>query len=301
MTASSTEQSLPNAEVVHRAFRGSSESAKLKRSLALIFEVTAVVTSGLLLFDYFKNSGQSALLLLTFAAVPVVLRLWADHDAGLARPWRREALSAYINGRDLGPAERVRVLRRVPWLSSWLAARLPAQSLDEYYAATRQPGPQRNHEAYACSALYTAQLQKILFVSGVICLISVLIAVFVAMVLLFDSPPAAAVRDRLTQALCSIVCAVVVLRLFEFTAKSFFAWRSAENTVSTLIESNHVTNEEVCRASLEYDFELVGSPTIPTWLYKLNRNRIEKVWKESLAALEAKWTTSTFESLDGGK
>jgi hypothetical protein len=195
----------------------------------------------------------------------------------------------------------VRVLRRVPWLSSWLAARLPAQSLDEYYAATRQPGPQRNHEAYACSALYTAQLQKILFVSGLICLLSVLIAVFVAMVLLFDSPPAAAVRDRLTQALCSIVCAMVVLRLFEFTAKSFFAWRSAENTVSTLIESNQVTNEEVCRASLEYDFELVGSPTIPTWLYKLNRNRIETTWKESLAALEAKWTSSTVESLNGSK
>jgi hypothetical protein len=121
------------------------------------------------------------------------------------------------------------------------------------------------------------------------------------MVLLFDSPPAAAVRDRLTQALCSIVCAMVVLRLFEFTAKSFFAWRSAENTVSTLIESNQVTKEEVCRASLEYDFELVGSPTIPTWLYKLNRNRIETTWKESLAALEAKWTTSTVESLDGSK
>ena len=65
--------------------------------------------------------------------------------------------------------------------------------------------------------------------------------------------------------------------------------------------SNQVTNEEVCRASLEYDFELVGSPTIPTWLYKLNRNRIETTWKESLAALEAKWTTTTVESLDGSK
>lgn len=290
MVTSSMGPDLPNAESIHRAFRGASEAAKLKRTIALLIEIAGVAFSAIILLDYWPNNAASALLLLGCAIVPVCFRLWADHDAGLARPWRREALGAYIDGRDLSNAEKIRVLRRVPWLSTRLADRLPAKKLDDYYAAHSAPGPRRRHEAYACSALYTASLQKIQFFIGLSLFLIVLAIASVSLVLLFESPPVEATRNRLTQILCSIIGAFIILRLIEFTVKAFQDWRSAESTVATLIEADSVSEDAVSRASLEYDFERSGSPSIPTWLYKWNRDRLEKRWSDAYAALEEKWS-----------
>ncbi|XZE55879.1 hypothetical protein SH139x_001908 [Planctomycetaceae bacterium SH139] len=280
-----TSPSLPNAEAVHRAFRGTSELSKRIRRVALTCELFAAALALWGIFDPPSNPILIPFAALSLAVASLICRLWADQLGSDAQTWRRSSLRAYAAGIDLSDFEHADADKRhLAWAES-LADKLPIQCLDDYYDAKCSVGPDRLRETYACSAFYTSSLMKWHASISVIAALLTLAATIYIFLSLLTSPPAASQRLNFIDALCSVVLGILLLRLAEHATKACLSFLATDRIADALVKGASLPVEEVLALGDSYDFERCGGPDPATCLYTWRRPSLEKKWQSQLKAI----------------
>jgi hypothetical protein len=222
--------------------------------------------------------GKSAYFLALAAAGSEVIawtyRLFADRRHSLAEEGRRRALLA--NG--LGTSTGAFTLRDLRARFSKRAERTAPNFEDpDYYASDVAPGSTRLQEAmqesaYWSRSLYAGAAQAAGVAAGAL-LVLVIIALFI--VIGTHSANASLAVARLGVLFLSFL-------VFSDIATQALAWHDAaskSHDVFQRLEAERLEDEATALAVFgDYSVATATTPPIPTFLYKLKHDRIERAW-----------------------
>ena len=277
---------LESAEKVHRLFRGAGEYVKIFHGLALLMDLAAafVAIDGLV-SDPALERDWEPLLVVLFALLGMVLRILAAPLDALAHQCRRLALHAYAFDREVDPAALSEVESRSSRLFESRAARLPARTLEEYYQPNCPPGPQRLREIYAHSAFYNWRLQRTqAWVAGILGSLLMVAVVTVTYILMVE-PLQPGERALLIHGFYSIALAFFGLRALHRTVRSNASAAAMERLARSFIALPLPIDDALNGLILEYEVERARMPPIPTQLYRVRRDWLEKQWLTRRLAL----------------
>lgn len=271
---------------VHRLFRGADEVAKYYRAIALFTEITAAVLAACGgLWPKYALDGWNPLVLLILLVLATALRIAARSAGAFAGRARRLSLEAFALGTDLNPLLASNLSSDAPVLSEWLAERLPAKTMEEYYRPTFRVGRERLRELYAHSAFYSWQLLrsfgKILFLAT---LASLALGAALLYWLALDAETIDQ-RDQMLNIVMSIVFSVVILKLINATIDSYFSSSSAKTVADGLLRVEASDAEHADDLIVSYNIGRSTGAAVPTWLYKMKRERLDNEWAERRQAL----------------
>lgn len=278
----STESLRPDPVLqVHSLFRGAAEVAKRLRRVAFGIDVVVAAVAAYLVFA--ENDALEAWHpLVAFLAVALAraLRVRSRESDRFAEVCRRESARAYACGGTISPARLSSLRSDAPWRSLREAQKLPASTLEAYYEPTCPVGEPRLREIYANSAFHTWHLTRFWFwcLAAGFVLLTIISAVAVYWVANTDGELTG--RTEIIEALFSFVLALFWLELAEALYSAFGSYRSARTTCQRLLSRPLPVGDVLRGLVRDYDFERTGSPAVPTFLYRVDRQRLEGEWAE---------------------
>lgn len=271
-------------ETVHRAFRGTSELVKRHHRQATALDILAAAGVVWLIFD---SGCQIAkwwpLIFLALVAGATALRLRADRLRGHAERCRRVSLRAFACATEIDSLTASDLSISTPSAAEKMAKKLPAQSCHDYYEPTLSTGAKRLTELYAHSAFFS---HRLLCVHGFVAAALAVMVVAGALILVYVlavANPGQQLRLSILEALFSVVLVVLGLRYAKDAVNSFFSSVATGKIEAALLQKpKRAALDELIE---EYDIERVTSPMIPTWLYRITRNRFGDLWAERRSSL----------------
>lgn len=272
----------PLAEKIHARFRGASELVKVTRGLALLIDAGAATLACLSIFGVYKSAWVPLVLL--FAAIAsVACKSWASSVRGYAQRCRRLSLRAFCLDEDVDRVTESNTEVDAPWGYEWLAARVPAQSLTDYYEQTCPPGETRLRELYAHSAFYTWRLLRRHSKIAIGWAVLIFVFSFIIIYGIATEPPAAATRNAVLEALCTVVLVLLCVQAVERAIESLSSVGEAREIEERLLKKP--VGKELDEIVDSYDIERAAGPDVPTTLYRLMRNGLQKQWHERRKAI----------------
>ncbi|MBN8626040.1 MAG: hypothetical protein J0M17_11165 [Planctomycetes bacterium] len=268
----------PNAEVVHQYFRGASEVTKKLRFVALFGDLAAATIAVLGVWGFIATkSGWLPLLTLLIATIGIGLRTYASSVRSFALSCRKSSIRAFALDEDLDPIALTNLQEQLPPLALWFAKKLPASNLEEYYEPTVAVGTGRLCELYAHSAFYTRRLARIYGFTVTASAVLVFVASFAMLYhLAMDDGITKNVREAVVATICSTIFVLIFARLVQLAfacLNSVKSMRRIENELLKKPKANAL--RELVD---EYDIERASSPDVPTAIYKLRRNYLQRQW-----------------------
>jgi len=268
------------SEDVHRLFRGAAEIGKLLTYIAWTLEVTiaACAAFGLLAPNASLRSWLPLIVLL-LAIVAVCFRTYAQSVRRYAERCRRESASSYAHGVDMQAGAVAFLHSDAPPLADWIARRLPAGSLAEYYDPKSTAGEGRLREVYAHSAFVTWHLLRSWSYTLAVIAFLLIITSFVIMYRIVIEPIAQLSSDIVLDIMCSFILAFLFLRVLEA------AISARSGTHDTRIIAERLTTRPLPSGAAltsiinAYDFERSGGSLIPTVFYRYQRTRLARLWE----------------------
>lgn len=269
--------SLPNAEIVHQAFRANSEFAKLLRRISLVFEILAGTLAGVGLGEEQKN--LMPFLALLSAGISLVVRLYIGGIESFAQTCRRQSIRAHGMGRDLNGKISSNAKSNTPRVGQWLVSRLHTNSLLEYYDSSLPPGEGRLRSMYAESAFWSWQLNRCY--AWVLWSLAAIIGVTGVWLLygLAQSEEHLANRALYLDVISSVVLAILFLRAVEAAFQVTGTARSTSKLADAFVCQPLVGGELLNELMTQYDIERCLAPQIPTLLYSMKHDKLTELWK----------------------
>ncbi len=264
--------------------------AKLLHRAAFAAElaITVLVVHGLVSEQTFSHGWRPlAVLLLALVALACLSLV---HVAELfAHRCRRVALQAFALQRDVDARLFAALESEALPGVEFLAKRLPASSLEEYYQPSCPPGPNRLRELYAHSSFYNWRLLRLYgglaAATGVFLLITGIVLTYALVVQPSESPPESEARLILLDGLYSVVLAFIALRALQKSIAAFVGAGAMRRTHEALLASPLPEGETLQELVLHYEVERARTPLIPALLYRLRRKRLEQRWLDLRAIL----------------
>lgn len=268
-----------HAERVHRIFRGSMETVKWLRFLALSTEViSASMAAWRILCPQLEWSGGASLALTTVIAIGVWLRILAKSACSFSERCRRVAIRAYGEGKDVSSVVAGSLTADAPITSEWFAKKLPTQTLQEYYESTIPPGNSQLRYLYAHSAFYTWRLLRVCWYIYLFGVVAFGFIGFLVIYWLAAEPSDPSTSGRVLDLVCSIVFVFL-------TAKAVIACVDAKQSSIECrrIESSLLAQKEGDNPRdlmLDYDVERASAIAIPTLIYIRMRDGLKREWDD---------------------
>lgn len=272
----------PLAEKVHKRFRGASELVKVTRGFALLIDAAAATLACLGIFDVYKSEWVPLVLL--FAAISsIACKSWASSVRGYAQRCRRLSLRAFCMNEDLDHVTESNTEVDAPWGYAWLAALVPSQSLTDYYEPTCPFGENRLRELYAHSAFYTWRLLRTQSKIAIGWAVLVFVFSFIIIYGIATEPPAAASRNAVLEALCTVVLVLLCVQAVEWSIESLSSAAEAREIEQSLLKKP--VGKELDDVVDSYEIERAAGSDVPTTLYRLMRSGLQKQWHERRKAI----------------
>ena len=272
-------------EQLHRLFRGTAELTKRLRQIALLLEIVA---AGVAAWGTLAGStlwgGWASLVMLLLLVGGTALRIWSRSTHAYAERCRRVSARAWALGQTIGASVHSSILSDTPVFAERLAGKLPAGSMTDYYEPTRDVGRDRLRELYAHSSFYSWRLLRR---GGWIFMgVGVAIAIVGAVIVFGLALPSTTVSaaDRILDVVCSLVFAVLLARSLDAAIAAFISAQATRAISRVLIEAPD--QERVEELIGHYDMERMSGPMIPTFVYRLSRDRLQAEWHERRKALD---------------
>lgn len=284
MSNFSLASALPRAERVHRIFRGSTELVKWLRQVALFTEVIAALIAGWRIFvPDLSWSGWASFCLALILLSGVALRIWAKSISSFAERCRRVAIRAYALGVDISTAVSISLIGDAPVLSERLSSKLPTQSLDDYYEGAAPEGVQRTRELYAHSAFYSWRLLRACWRSYLVgTLLFAAIGFFIIYLLAADTHDPT-VRGRILDLVCSVVFVFLTAKAAVVTVDAKQSADECRRVFEGLVSQSAADSPN--DLAIDYDIERASGIKIPTFLYKISRDSLQKEWHDIRSGL----------------
>lgn len=266
---------------VHLLFRGASEVAKILRSVAFGFEVIVAASSAYLIFA--ENDALEVwhpLVAFLALALARVIRVKSRDIDRFAEGCRRESARAFACGGTISPRRLSSLRSDAPWISIDMANKLPASTLEAYYEPTCPIGQSRLREMYASSAFHTWHLARLWYRCLVVGLALLTCFSVVALYMVASTDGELVERAQMIEALFSFVLLFLWLELAEAVYAAWGTYRSVRPIGEDLLSPSLTTDNELRGLVHDYDFERTGGTSIPTFLYSLDRKRLEREWAE---------------------
>ena len=275
----------PRAQTIHTMFRGSAEATKRIRQSALVLDLVAagIAAYGVLSGDVLWG-GWASLVLLMLMLTATGLRIWSRGIQSYSERCRRVSARAFAHGRDVGAAVQSGLVADAPMLTQRLAKKLPAGTLEAYYEPTKPPGSARLQEMYAHSSFYSWRLLRS---TGALFLVSgTLIAIIGAVVIygLAVDPPSATTAGRVLDVVCSLVFVALPAKAIDAGIAALVGARDSRGVADELIAT--ADSERIAELTSLYDMERNSGPLVPTLIYRLSRDSLQKEWHSRRAALD---------------
>lgn len=275
----------PRAQTIHTMFRGSAEATKRIRQSALVLELVAagIAAYGVLSGDVLWG-GWASLVLLMLMLTATGLRIWSRSIQSYSERCRRVSARAFAHGRDVGAAVQSGLVADAPMLTQRLAKKLPAGTLEAYYEPTKPPGSARLQEMYAHSSFYSWRLLRS---TGALFLVSgTLIAIIGAVVIygLAVDPPSATTAGRVLDVVCSLVFVALSAKAIDAGIAALVGARDSRGVADELITT--ADSERIAELTSLYDMDRNSGPLVPTLIYSLSRDSLQKEWHSRRAALD---------------
>lgn len=271
------------AETVHNYFQGASEIAKFLHRAAFAAELAAATLAvhGLVGGTSLAYGWRPlAIVFVAFFAIALHnLALWIEQ---FAHRCRRTALHSYALNQKIGPRLFDEIESQKPPFVKTFTKKLPATSLERYYQPMCPVGPSRLRELYAHSAFYNWKLLSVYGSLAVVAGIALLTAGLVLTYALAVRPPEGSdslqVRAILLDGFYSIVLALLALRSLQKSLIAFMSSATMKRLNNALLASPLPEAKDLQDLILDYEAERARTPLIPTLLYRLRRNQLEKRW-----------------------
>lgn len=274
-----------NVQSVHQLFRGSAEVTKIIRQFALCLElVAAMIAASSTMNDGALWGGWASLVILILMSASTVLRIWSRSTQGFSERCRRVSARAFALGEKVGAAVFSSLVSDAPLFAESTASKLPASSLIDYYEPTKPEGQARLREIWAHSAFYSWRLQR--RTGWALIGVGVLVAIVGAAVIygLAVQPREASISGRILDVVCSLVFVVLAAKALDSGAAGIAAGREARAVADGLLETSDPGRLDELVA--EYDIERASGPSVPTLIYRLSRDELQRQWHERRKALD---------------
>ncbi len=275
-----------DTQEVHNLFRGTAEVAKWIRQAALIFEIAAAAIAVQGVAQAVGVSAWRPILAFMFVAASVGIREYATKIDRFGEECRLASAFAFACGKAIPPGRASSLRGLAPIFAARLAARLPAADLDAYYdGPSSDPGEGRLREMYANSSFHTWRLMRAAaWLYGSVSFLILLLT----LVVMFDlaSVDAASVpRDQVLDALFTLVLAVLALRVVAQTVALAFGASGSRAVADALVKAPLPAGSDLLELTDRYNFERIGSPAPPSWLYRIMRAALAEEWAKRRRSL----------------
>ncbi len=272
-------------QTAHALFRGSAEVTKRFRQVALGLEVLAatIAAYGVLNGDVIWG-GWASLVMLLLMVGGTALRIWSRSTQGFSERCRRVSARAFAAGQEIGAAVLSGLVADAPVFAEARSKKLPAGTLEDYYEPTKPTGTPRLQESYAHSSFYSWRLLRS---TGALFLVSgTLIAIIGAVVIygLAVAPPSATTAGRVLDVVCSLVFVALSAKAIDAGIAALVGARDSRGVADELIAT--ADSERIAELTSLYDMDRNSGPLVPTLIYSLSRDSLQKEWHSRRAALD---------------
>lgn len=272
-------------QTAHALFRGSAEVTKRFRQVALGLEVTAAVIAAYGVLDgEVIWGGWASLVMLLLMVGGTALRIWSRSTQAFSERCRRVSARAFATGQEIGAAVLSGLVADAPVFAEACSKRLPAGTLEDYYEPTKPMGTPRLQEMYAHSSFYSWRLLRS---TGALFLVSgTLIAIIGAIVIygLAVEPPSATTAGRVLDVVCSLVFVALSAKAIDAGIAALVGARDSRRVADELIAT--ADSERIAELTSLYDMDRNSGPLVPTLIYSLSRDSLQKEWHSRRAALD---------------
>lgn len=223
-----------------------------------------------------------------FIGAAVGIREYGARIGRFAEECRRASVRAFACGRAIPPGRASSLRAIAPILAERIAARLPAADLGAYYnGPANDPGEERLREMYANSSFHTWRLMRVAtWIYGSLSLLILLFTLVVMFHLASVEAPSVP-RDQVLDALFTLVLAVLGLRGAARTIALAFGASGSRAVADALIAAPLPSGSDLIELTDRYDFERIGSPGPPSWLYCIKRKALAVEWAKRRRALSS--------------
>lgn len=219
-----------------------------------------------------------------------VCQLNAATARGLAERTRRAVILRDGLGWPLGPREEADLrLQFDPW-----AQRLATQSPDlgrSYFGSGVVPGPERLRDNLQESVFWQAHLSRIAANYALTAVVLLGFIVLGVVLLALTSVDRQDTRSAFAKTLAAVVPFLVTtnaVRLWWSLARQGTQLQQLDAALEeTRRRSGSPQEIEVLRLAHEYDILVLEAPPVPDWIYRRNRDELDRRWATRLAAYAA--------------
>jgi hypothetical protein len=272
----------PNAEKIHKLFRGSNEIVKTSKLVALSLDLCAGSLAVAGIFGTLKASWVP-LFLLGLAVFSAIFRSLAAEVRSFAQKCRKTSLRAFSFGSDIDSTTTSDLAIDAPAFAELMAKIVPAQSLVDYYEPVSPEGETRFRELYAHSAFYTWRLLQVYSRIAFVWALIIFSISFGIIYNLAETSPQIEIRGAVIEGLCSVALVLLCVKAVEVAYAAHASSKETRQIEKSLLKG--LVGVSLAEAADEYDLALAAGLDVPTSLYRLMRNKLQQQWHERRVAI----------------
>ncbi len=286
MTATPPMPNLSRVQAAHALFRGSAEITKHSRQVALGLEVLAAVIAAYgVLNGTTLWGGWASLVMLLLVAGGTALRVWSRGTQAFSERCRRVSVRGFAEGQEIGAALLSGLVSDAPVFAVARSRMLPAGTLEDYYEPTKPAGFRRLQELYAHSSFYSWRLLgsagALFLVTGTAIAIIGAVAIYGLVV---EPSPSATTAERVLDVVCSLVFVTLSARAVDAGIAALVGGRESRRVADELIAT--AASDRIAELTSLYDMNRNSGPLVPTLLYRVSRDSLQKEWHSRRLALD---------------
>lgn len=271
-----------SAEELHSLFRGGSEISKISKGIALAIELLAAALAVAQIFGKI-NWPWLPLVVLIAAVLSAGLRSYSKNIRTFAQQCRRRSFRAFCLGNDLDPLIVSNASIDAPSFTKWVAKKLPARNLNEYYEPKSLPGERRLLELTAHSSFYTWRLLGAHAFLSTLWAILIFVVSFTTIYSLASGSADAHLNRAVLDALCSVALVQLCVRAIEASIEAYSSSSEARKIEEALMQKPQ--GLDLLEIVNSYEIERAGGFDAPTSLYRLMRNKLQNEWHQRRSAI----------------
>ncbi len=260
------------------------DAAKFNQNMAVLCSIIVLVLDIVVTFTSFFEKQVAliaAILVISSAAL-----LWRSSRLRDIAEGELRKFEFYKGiGWEISSREVSDILASAPTAVKKAARR--SNDIDTYFIDVSDVGPQKLLRNLEESSWWTKQLaQRMTSITAAFSILIAAVAV-ITLVVSLQNTPLQTVADSIASTTISVIVFLFAggyVRLaFDYHLLSQSADKAEARACELLTSKQKAEESEAIKVLLDYQIARTTAPLIPTWLWKMNQNELNKLWDERVA------------------